>query len=91
VVAERTQIMNPDSRPTSQCPKSGELYRDYSNWKKDRGEQSVSQTRWAETMQKLFTKETSNVVRYHGLMLLPQVGNMPFPFAQRVPPPLAVN
>jgi putative DNA primase/helicase len=77
-LAERVQILDPDTRPTSQCPKSGDLYRDYANWKKDRGETPVSQTRWAEVMRK-YKKEMSNGVRYRGLMLIPQLGNLPFP------------
>jgi hypothetical protein len=76
-LAERVQILDHDMRPSSQCPKSGELYRDYSNWKKDRGEAPLSQTRWAEVMRK-FKKETSNGVRYRGLMLIPQIRNVPF-------------
>jgi putative DNA primase/helicase len=77
-LAECVQILNPDVRPTSQCPKSSDLYRDYVNWKKDRGEAPISQTRWAEWMRQ-FKKETSNGVRYRGLMLKPQVGDVPFP------------
>ncbi|MGB6686838.1 MAG: phage/plasmid primase, P4 family [Terracidiphilus sp.] len=79
-LAERVQILDPDTRPTSQCPKSGDLYRDYANWKKDRGEAPLSQTRWAELMRK-FKKETSNGVRYRGLMLVPQGLNVPFPLS----------
>jgi putative DNA primase/helicase len=79
-LAERTQIIDPDTRPTSQCPRSGELYGDYAKWKRDRGEIPVSQTRWAEGMRK-FKKETSNGVRYRGLMLIPQGGNLPFPLS----------
>jgi len=77
-LAERVQILAPDVRPASQCPKSSDLYRDYSEWKKDRGEQPVSMARWAEAM-KRFHKEVSAGVRYRGLMLIPQVGNVPFP------------
>jgi P4 family phage/plasmid primase-like protien len=78
-LAERAQILELDTRPASQCPKSGDLYRDYANWKKDRGETPVSQTRWGETMARRFKKELSNGVRYRGLMLIPQFGNLPFP------------
>lgn len=85
-LAERVQILAPDVRPASQCPKSSDLYRDYANWKKDRGENPISQTRWAETMQKKFQKEASNGVRYRGLMLIPQVGNVPFPLSPNAQP-----
>ena len=76
--AERAQIFELDTRPTSQCPKSSDLYRDYANWKKDRGEVPISQTRWAEWMRQ-FKKETSNGVRYRGLMLKPHFGDAPLP------------
>lgn len=88
-LAERVQILAPDVRPASQCPKSSDLYRDYANWKKDRGENPISQTRWAETMQKKFQKEASNGVRYRGLMLIPQVGNVPFPLSPNAQPSYA--
>jgi putative DNA primase/helicase len=80
-LAERTQNV-PD-----QMVKSGDLYKDYAEWKKDRGEQPVSQTRWAETMQKRFEKVVSNFVRYRGLMLLPKVTNVPFP--SQTPPQIS--
>lgn len=85
-LAERVQILSQDVRPASQCPKSSDLYRDYANWKKDRGENPTSQTRWAEIMQKKFQKEASNGVRYRGLRLLPQVGNVPFPLSANAQP-----
>lgn len=77
-LSERVELLTPDVRPASQCPKSSDLYRDYANWKKDRGENPISQTRWAETMRKRFDKEASNGVRYRGLSLIPQGGSMPF-------------
>jgi P4 family phage/plasmid primase-like protien len=77
-LAERVQVLPTDGRPASHCPKSSDLYRDYSEWKKDRGEQPVSMARWAEAMKK-FHKEVSAGVRYRGLMLIPQGGNVPFP------------
>lgn len=79
-LSERVSIFDPDSRPASQCPKASELYRDYANWKKERGEVPVAQTRWAEVMRK-FSKEKSDGVRYRGLMLIPRIGNVPFPFS----------
>lgn len=71
-LAERVQILATDTRLANQCPRSGDLYRDYADWKKARGENPISQTRWAETMGKKFQRETSNGVRYRGLALLPQ-------------------
>lgn len=71
-MAERVQILAIDTRLANQCPRSGDLYRDYADWKRARGENPISQTRWAETMGKKFQRETSNGVRYRGLALLPQ-------------------
>lgn len=71
-LAERVQILATDTRLANQCPRSGDLYQDYAGWKKARGENPISQTRWAETMGKKFQRETSNGVRYRGLALLPQ-------------------
>lgn len=65
-ISERLCIMERDDRPAYLCPKSGELYQDYSSWKKARGEVPVSQTRWAEPMRR-FTRITSNGVRYRGV------------------------
>jgi putative DNA primase/helicase len=76
-LSERVPILSTDNRPSSQLPKSSDLYRDYANWKKDRGESPVSQTRWAETMRR-FKKEVSNGVRYRGLMLIAHGGDAPF-------------
>lgn len=64
-IAERLQVIDPDDRPAYQCPKSSELYRDYSIWKKERGEVPVSQTRWADSMRR-FARIQSNGVRYRG-------------------------
>lgn len=68
-IAERLQVADPDDRPAYQCPKSSELYRDYANWKKERGEIPVSQTRWADSMRR-FTRIQSNGVRYRGVSFL---------------------
>ena len=85
-LAECTEIADPLLQVTSQCPKSGDLYRSYAEWKKGRGEPPLSQTRWAETMQKKFAKVKSVAgFHYKGLRMLPfQYGAMPFPL---VPPP----
>ena len=77
-LAERVQVLTTDDRNVLALPQAGALYRDYSEWKKDRGEQPVSMARWAETL-KRFEKVRSSGVRYRGLMLIPQIGNVPFP------------
>ena len=47
-----------------------DLYRSYSDWKHDRGEQPVSQTRWGEQMRSRgFEKYTNNGTRYRGIVL----------------------
>ena len=43
-LAECTEIADPLLQVTSQCPKSGDLYRSYAEWKKGRGEPPLSQT-----------------------------------------------
>jgi len=80
-LSERVQIVNPDERNVLALPKSSELYQDYANWKKDRGENPVSQTRWGESLRG-FEKVKSSGVRYRGLMLIPQGVGVPFPFSQ---------
>jgi P4 family phage/plasmid primase-like protien len=79
-LAERVQILTTDARNVLALHKGGELYRDYSEWKKERGENPVSMTRWAESLRR-FEKVKSSGVRYRGLMLIPQVGNVPFPLS----------
>ncbi|MDO9009133.1 MAG: phage/plasmid primase, P4 family, partial [Thiobacillus sp.] len=49
-LSERVQILAPDERNVLALPKGGELYRDYADWKKERGETPVSLTRWAESL-----------------------------------------
>lgn len=68
-ISERIVIVDPDNRRATQCPKSSDLYRDYSIWKKDRGEVPVSQTRWADSMRR-FERHQSNGVRYRGVDLM---------------------
>jgi putative DNA primase/helicase len=72
-LSERVKILDPDHRKSTQFPKSSDLYKDYSIWKHDRGEAAVSQTRWGETMSKMFTKVKGNGFRYRGVELLEHV------------------
>lgn len=54
-------------------PRAGDLYADYSQWKKERGENPVSAVRWAETMKRSYRKVAMNgTVRYQGLRLIPK-------------------
>lgn len=84
-LAERVQILTTDARNVMALHKAGELYRDYAEWKKGRGENPVSMTRWAESLRG-FEKVKSSGVRYRGLMLIPQVGNVPFPLSPNTQP-----
>lgn len=69
-LSERTRPVPNDDRGGRDLPKSSDLYRDYGEWKRQRGETPVSMTRWAEAMRR-FDKVTSNGVRYRGLQLVP--------------------
>lgn len=84
-LAERVQVLAPDDRNVLALPKGSELYRDYAEWKKDRGESPVSMTRWAESLRG-FEKVKSSGVRYRGLMLIPHGGNVPFPISPYAQP-----
>lgn len=84
-LAERVQVLTTDDRNVLALHKAGELYRDYAEWKKERGENPVSMTRWAESLRG-FEKVKSSGVRYRGLMLIPQVGNVPFPLSTNTQP-----
>jgi putative DNA primase/helicase len=71
-LAERCEILTEDVRQSRLLPGSSDLYRDYSEWKKARGEQPISQTRWAQGVMRGFEKVQSTWgFRYKGLRLLP--------------------
>ena len=85
---ERCEILPGDDRVARMLPGSTDLYRDYSNWKNARGEPPVSQTRWAETMQKKFEKVPSTWgIRYRGVRLLP----IETPFGVPFPPAMGTT
>ncbi|MGA3887653.1 phage/plasmid primase, P4 family [Ralstonia nicotianae] len=65
-VQERIADIGDDGRAASSWLKAGELFVDYREWKLARGEQPVSQTRWGETMAKLFRKVRVDGIRYVG-------------------------
>ncbi|SIQ81589.1 phage/plasmid primase, P4 family, C-terminal domain-containing protein [Aromatoleum tolulyticum] len=71
-VSERIITTPEDGRAARQWPRAGDLFHDYQSWKQDRGEQPISQTRWGETMAKLFKKCTANGIRYVGAVLKPR-------------------
>jgi putative DNA primase/helicase len=67
-IAERCAEVPDDGRSGRAWLKASELYRDYVQWKTDRGEHALSQTRWGEQMSQLFRKITADGVRYVGLL-----------------------
>jgi putative DNA primase/helicase len=92
-LAERCEILTEDGRQSRQLPGSSDLYRDYSDWKKARGEQPISQTRWAQGVMRGFEKVQSTWgFRYKGLRLLPLTMpsfGAPDPLPEVVAPPLS--
>lgn len=70
-IRECVTVIEDDGRCARNWPKAGSLYQDYRHWKELRGEHPVSQTRWGETMSKMFKKQTSDGVRYIGADLRP--------------------
>ncbi len=70
-IEEQCEIIKNDDRSTNLLPRAGDLYTNYSVFKKLRSEQPISMTRWGEWMGKGFTKVTSNGVRYRGIALKP--------------------
>ena len=69
-ISECVERVPDDRRGGRKWPKSSELYQSYVQWKRDRGEAPVSQTRWADTMAKRFTKVRADGLRYVGAVLL---------------------
>ncbi len=70
-IRECVTVIEDDGRCARNWPKAGSLYQDYRHWKELRGEHPVSQTRWGETMSKMFKKQTSDGVRYIGADVRP--------------------
>lgn len=70
-LAECVEILENDDRTVLALHKSSELYKNYSAWKKDRGEVPVSMTRWAESLRN-YPKIISSGVRYRCLRLIPK-------------------
>lgn len=79
-LAERTERLVKDDRPTLHLPKVTELYRDYKQWKESRGEKAVSQSRWLEVMRGFEKQRSQCGTHFRGLRLLPlSYGDVPFP------------
>ncbi|WP_354136539.1 phage/plasmid primase, P4 family [Bradyrhizobium sp. LB11.1] len=72
-LSERAEIIRPDVRDNNKLPTAGTLYNDYVTWKRERGEQPISQTKFGTwiAMQSDITKVESRVIYYRGIELKP--------------------
>ncbi|WP_440640387.1 phage/plasmid primase, P4 family [Bradyrhizobium sp. PUT101] len=72
-LSERATIIDPDIRPNNQLPTSGMLYNNYVIWKRERGEQPISQTKFGTwiALQLGITKVESRLIHYRGIELKP--------------------
>ena len=68
-VQERVKKIDDDGRSGRSWPKSSALFHDYQQWKIERGEQPISQTRWGDTMAQIFQKRNVDGIRYVGAIL----------------------
>jgi P4 family phage/plasmid primase-like protien len=75
-LGERVDIDHTDDRRVLDLPKAGDLYKDYVEWKKARGEVPVSMTRWSESL-RIYPKTQSSGVRYRCLKLRPKFDLIP--------------
>lgn len=57
--------------PKSHWVKSSELYANYADWKRERGEAPLGESKFSESLQVEFTKARSNGMRFAGLRLNP--------------------
>jgi putative DNA primase/helicase len=69
-IFERCELVENVEVGASRLPKSRELYENYRDWKHERGESPISETRFSENMSKQFKKERSNGSRFRGIRLL---------------------
>ena len=67
-IEERLDVLPFETLPARQCPKASDLYKDYHQWKKERGEGAISMTDWAVSMRR-FEKVRANGIRYIGVRL----------------------
>jgi putative DNA primase/helicase len=70
-IAERCNVVPDDGRNADKWTKAGKLYKDYADWKTNRGEYPTSLTRWAEQMGSRFVKKMPKGIAYYvGLELI---------------------
>jgi putative DNA primase/helicase len=86
-LAERARIVSPDNRMTGTIPTAATIYDDYAAWKRARGEQGISQTKFGTwlAMQPGIEKVPSNGVRYRGIELTAHQAQ-PMPGTTATPP-----
>lgn len=69
-LGENTEQKNNLELSPATWAKASDLYRDFSEWKKERGEGTQSMVRFSEEMKKRFTHKMSNGSRFGGVELL---------------------
>jgi len=72
-VEDRCTTVADDGRGGRQWQKASELYADFAEWKRDRGEHPLSQTRWGEWMERRFRRVQADGKRYVGVYLRSRV------------------
>ncbi len=68
-IDDRCVIIPDDGRSGRGWLKASELYADFATWKRDRGEDPLSQTRWGEWMERRYRRVTADGKRYAGIHL----------------------
>jgi P4 family phage/plasmid primase-like protien len=86
-LSERARIITQDNRMTGTIPTAATIYDDYASWKRARGEQGISQTKFGTwlAMQPGIEKVSSNGVRYRGIELTAYQAQ-PMPGTTATPP-----
>ena len=70
-IEERCERIDNRDLPKSHWVKSSELYADYADWKRERGEAPLGESKFSESLQVEFKKARSNGMRFAGLRLNP--------------------
>lgn len=70
-IEERCERIDNRELPKSHWAKSSELYADYADWKRERGEAPLGESKFSESLQVEFKKARSNGMRFAGLRLSP--------------------
>jgi len=68
---ECCRIVSDEGQPGRFWDKSKDLYESYSEWKKERGENPISHTRWGDFMATRFERMKADGIRYRGVSLIP--------------------